>query len=126
GVGFTLDALQRRGLQLRTLHSGERLRSGSLEMEVLHPPRQGPAGVENVRSLVLLVRHGPHRFLLTGDLEGEGLALLLRQPARPVDMLMAPHHGSRRIGDLEGLLAWAGPRLIVSCQGLPRGPGAPE
>src|SRR5262249_44481334 len=89
-------------------------------------PREGPAGVENVRSLVLLVRHGSLRFLLTGDLEGAGLAMLLRQPARPVDVLMAPHHGSRRIGDIQGLLAWARPRVIVSCQGLPRGLGAPE
>ena len=87
GVGFTLDALQRRGLRLRALHTGDRLRAGSVELEVLHPPRHGPAGVENVRSLVLLVRHGPHRFLLTGDLEGEGLTRELAQRYRiaPID-----------------------------------------
>jgi competence protein ComEC len=33
---------------------------------------------------------------------------------------MAPHHGSAR-SDPPALAGWARPRLVVSCQGLPRG-----
>ena len=45
--------------------------------EVLHPPPIGPAGKENVRSLVLHVKHAEWTMLLTGDLEEAGLARVL-------------------------------------------------
>jgi competence protein ComEC len=93
--------------------------------EVLHPPADGPDGEENVRSLVLLVRHAGNTVLLTGDLEGAGQERVVRLPAPPVDVLLAPHHGgkdanARRTADgrfESGLVAaWAKPRLVVSCQ----------
>jgi competence protein ComEC len=37
-------------------------------------------------------------------------------------VLQAPHHGSRR-ANTPDLAAWARPRVVVSCQGPPRGPG---
>src|SRR5262249_49878195 len=80
-----------------------------------------PEGIENVRSLVLMVRHGRQSVLLTGDLEGVGLAEVLGRPLKQkADVLMAPHHGSRRIGDLAGLVNWARPQGVVSWQGPPR------
>lgn len=96
---------------------------------MLHPPPVGPPGTENARSLVLLVRHAGHTVLLTGDLEGQGQDMALKQPIPPVDVMLAPHHGAvganaRREG--EGrfapgpIAAWARPRLVVSCQ-EPRG-----
>jgi len=72
----------------------------------------------------LLLRHAGHAVLLTGDLEGPGLARVLALPSVPVDLFMAPHHGSRAANSPE-LAAWAKPRLVVSCEGPPRGPNRP-
>jgi competence protein ComEC len=72
--------------------------------------------------MTLLVSHGRHRLLLTGDLEGAGLAMLLKQAPRPVDVLMAPHHGSRLVEGASRLMEWARPRVVVSCQRGPRTP----
>jgi competence protein ComEC len=120
GVRLTLETLERRGVPLRVVKAGDRLSAGDVEMEVLHPPPVGPAGNENARSLVLLVRHAGHTILLTGDLEGPGLERVLKMPSIPVDVLMAPHHGSRA-ANTPGLAMWARPQVVVSCEGLPRG-----
>jgi len=70
------------------------------------------------------VRHAGHAILLTGDLEGAGLARVLAGPPQPVDVLMAPHHGSR-VANTSQLADWARPRVVVSCEGTPRGPARP-
>src|SRR5262249_6840752 len=111
---------------MRTVQAGDRLSVGEVEMDVLHPPRKGPEGKENHRSLVLLVHHRGHSILLTGDLEGPGLAMVLDQPQPAIDVLMAPHHGSKT-SNFPSLAEWASPRVVVSCEGPPRGPKrAPE
>jgi len=89
---------------------------------VLHPQPGWRGRTANENSVVLLVRHGEASTLLTGDLEGAGLATLLQQPRPPVDVLQVPHHGRTRI-DVEGLLRWCAPRLVVSSQAAPRGGG---
>src|SRR5262249_9427575 len=83
----TLRALERRGMPLRGVRSGDRLSAGPVQLAVLHPPAQGPEGMENVRSLVLLVRHNDHTILLTGDLEGVGMDMLLARPPLTVDVV---------------------------------------
>ncbi|MCI0464368.1 MAG: ComEC/Rec2 family competence protein [Gemmataceae bacterium] len=119
-VGVTLEALDRHGIPSRIVRAGDRLSAGAVTLEVLHPPAVGPDGNENARSLVLLVRHAGHSILLTGDLEGPGLARVLAQPAPAVDVLQAPHHGSRLTNTPE-LAKWARPAVVVSCQGPPKG-----
>jgi competence protein ComEC len=116
GVRATLDGLDRRRIAVRTALAGDRFAAGEVELEVLHPPADGPTGVENVRSLVLLIRHRGHSILLTGDLEGPGVDSVISRPVAPIDVLMTPHHGSgaNRAGDLA---AWARPRLVVASQG---------
>ena len=89
-------------------------------LEVLHPPLLGPEGNENSRSLVLMVRSAELSILLTGDLEGTGLERVLGMRRIPVDVLMAPHHGSKTANTPE-LAKWASPALVVSAQGAPRG-----
>ena len=118
-VRHTLDALERRGIPVRVIKAGDRLTAGAVEMEVLHPPAVGPDGNENSRSLVLRLRHAGHTILLTGDLEAEGLTRVLALPPSPVDVLMAPHHGSKK-SNIAELAEWARPRVVVSCQGLPK------
>jgi competence protein ComEC len=119
GVHQTLNALKAHGVQTSTVSSGTILKAGSVSMRVLHPPPNGPAGPENVRSLVLLVQHEGHSILFTGDLEGAGRERVLAQAVSPVDVLMAPHHGSPAVNDVR-LAQWANPRVVVSCEGQPR------
>jgi competence protein ComEC len=93
--------------------AGSGLRSGSLRLRVLWPPRHAAGGgagvgVPNSASLVLLARWHRFRILLTGDAEAE-LA-----PVHPgdVDVLKLAHHGSEDAG-LAALLAEAEPELAV-------------
>ena len=109
------EVRHKRNIPVRAVSKGDKLLAGSLTIDVLHPPPYGPEGNENARSLVLLVRSGPHNFLLTGDLEGPGLAQVLALPRLTVDVLMAPHHGSRS-ANTPDLADWARPRVVVSSQ----------
>jgi competence protein ComEC len=121
-VEVALKAIERRGVPTRVVKAGDRLTAGDVQMEVLHPPVIGPEGNENARSLVLLVRQAGHTILLTGDLEGPGLARLLSLPPQQVDVLMAPHHGSPTTSP-PALAQWARPSLVVSSEGRPRSGG---
>lgn len=119
-VAHTLKVLERCQLPVRIVKAGDRLQAGPVLLEVLHPPARGPSGNENARSMVLLVHHGTHQILLTGDLEGPGLEKVLGLPSRSIDVLMAPHHGSPRCSPAE-LAQWARPRVVIACQGQPLG-----
>jgi competence protein ComEC len=132
GVPETLNFLQKKQIPIRIVRAGDRLAAGPVLLDVLHPPEIGPDGKENFRSLVIHVRYGDHALLLTGDLEGPGLERVLTLPLPKVDVLMAPHHGSRA-GDLREvnnrtrLAIQTQPRVIVSCQGLPKSsPNKPD
>lgn len=125
GVRATLEGLEKRGVPTRIATAGQVFSAGDVVFEVLHPPSVGPDGEENVRSLVLLIRHAGNTVLLTGDLEGTGQERVTQLPPPRVDVMLAPHHGgkdanARRVG--EGryepgpVAAWARPRLVVSCQ----------
>jgi competence protein ComEC len=119
GVQVTLAAIDRRHVPVRIVRAGDRLSAGDVTLDVLHPPPAGPAGSENARSMVLLVRHANNSILLTGDLEGLGLDRVLALPPFPIDVLMAPHHGSKT-ANIPALADWAKPRVVISCQGPPR------
>jgi competence protein ComEC len=121
GTAYTLELLQQRGVPVRTVKAGDRLTVGEVVLEVLHPPAGWTEGTEDARSLILLVKHEGHTILLTGDLQGAGLQRLVSLPKIPVDILMAPHHGSRLAGP-EALADWARPEVVISCQGPPRWP----
>ncbi|MFO0935293.1 MAG: DNA internalization-related competence protein ComEC/Rec2 [Gemmataceae bacterium] len=111
-VATTLAAFRHAGIQPIVTVAGDRYSTESVTIDVLHPPPEGPAGIENERSLVLHVTHAGHSILLTGDLEKSGTARVLTLPAPSVDALMAPHHGSRAAFS-KGLRDWALPRFVV-------------
>jgi competence protein ComEC len=114
-VRAAIAAIERRGVPVRTAKAGDQFTAGDVTFDVLHPPPVGPPGVENVRSMVLLVRHGGHSILLTGDLEGEGVERLKSRPPMSVDVMQTPHHGA--VAPAEAIKDWVRPRLVVSSQG---------
>lgn len=125
GVDAVLATLESHGVARRVVVTGDRFTAGPLTFDLLHPPPVGPAGNENARSLVLLVRVAGHGVLLTGDLEGEGQALVTSRPVSPVDVMLAPHHGAKNANAPRGtsekpepgaMASWARPKLVVSSQ----------
>ena len=114
-----LLALERHRVPRRTASLGDKFAAGEIAFDVLHPPPNGPPGTENERSLVLLFTDGRYSILLTGDLEKSGMTNLLEFDPRPVDVLMAPHHGSKAAMPRK-LIAWAKPRFVVVNRGTGR------
>jgi len=101
---FLVETLRARGVPLRAVAAGASRRLGAdTELTVLHPPpglftpRRGSRSSRvNNNSVVLLLRYGEQRLLLTGDIEAEAEAhLLANGPLDPVTALKVPHHGSR-------------------------------
>jgi competence protein ComEC len=119
GVEETLKKIKQHNISMRPIKSGEVLTSGDLSLRVLHPPATGPPGVENARSMVLLLSHHNHTILLTGDLADEGLSQFLSQRPVPVDILMSPHHGSKTANTAD-LARHTRPKVVISCQGRAR------
>jgi competence protein ComEC len=115
-VAGTLASIQREGITPRVTVAGDRFESGDVTIDVLHPPPQGPPGIENERSLVLLVSHAGHNILLTGDLEKQGTSRVITLPTSEIDVLMAPHHGSRAALSA-GFLAWSKPKFVAVNRG---------
>ncbi len=90
-----------------------------VRLQVLHPPPQADYSDDNAASLVLMVEYAGRRILLTGDLEEDGLRQVLSdpiEPTEPVDVLLAPHHGSAGANTSE-LARWANPQHVVISAG---------
>jgi competence protein ComEC len=104
---------------------GAELRSGSLHLEVLWPPRELLAGPlpddPNTECIVMLARWRHFEMLLTGDAEAEAVPI---DPG-PVDVLKVSHHGSGDAG-LGGLLDRTAPRLAVISVGAHNPYGHPD
>jgi len=106
-------AIERHGAPVVEIRAGDNLRrGGGCQIEVLHPPRWGVLGSDNANSVVLAVRYLDHEILLPGDLESPGLADVLAEEPRHCEVLLAPHHGSRKSNSPE-LAAWCRPRWVV-------------
>lgn len=121
-------AIDRHGVPLREARAGDRLDAGGdCTVEVLHPSRRGALSLDNmnnVNSLVLSVEHRGRRILLPGDLESPGLDDVLAEEPRRCEVLLAPHHGSRK-SNSPALAAWCRPRFVV-LSGDGRWSGVPE
>jgi competence protein ComEC len=117
--------LERHQVPVRSLKAGDELLAGErLSARVLHPPADVVPGSDNAGSLVLEVGWGASRLLLPGDLEADGLALLLGSPPRHASVLMAPHHGSIHSDPL-AVCRWCRPRLVVISSGDRQASGEP-
>ncbi|WP_240907430.1 ComEC/Rec2 family competence protein [Paludisphaera rhizosphaerae] len=116
-----MEEVKRQGVPVRTVFAPEEWRSGSVRFQILHPPAGWTSDVaDNARSLVLNVSLNDRRLLLTGDLEQIGLVELLSlpRPSRPVDVMLAPHHGGKSANPPR-LYDWAEPHLVVASQKPP-------
>src|SRR5690606_19905628 len=95
-------ALARHGLRQTRVSPGTRWRLGPSEITVLAPVEGGGAdgpGEEaraNNASVVLHVRWRAGSALLSGDIETEAQADLVRRGLPRADVLKVPHHGSAR------------------------------
>lgn len=107
------DAIVRAGVPIREIWSGDQLHVGpEVTVQVLHPPRKGVLGSDNANSITLGVEYAGRRILLPGDLESPGLEDVMAEQPYKCDVLLAPHHGSRR-SDPPGFAAWSTPRWVV-------------
>jgi competence protein ComEC len=109
-----LGAASAAGTPALRVAAGSPLRSGSLRLEILWPPKprlgahSHPGGDPNELSVVVLVRWRQFELLLTGDAEAE----LAQIDPGPIEVLKVAHHGSEDAG-LGGLLDRTVPQLAV-------------
>ncbi|MCX2782306.1 DNA internalization-related competence protein ComEC/Rec2 [Microbulbifer thermotolerans] len=92
---------------------------GDLRLRWLWPDSTDITGEENDHSCVAVIEWHGVQILLAGDVPAE----VERQLAKsyplsgPVDLLLAPHHGSRSSSS-NALIAWAAPRRVVFSAGF--------
>jgi competence protein ComEC len=103
------------GAEVVPTHRGQTLKIGEATVEVLWPPlRTVPAGedeqLRNEDSLVVRIDQDGLSTLLPGDV-GENEQFVLAQGLAPVDVLIAPHHGSSDLAP--DFFTAAAPRLGV-------------
>jgi competence protein ComEC len=110
-----------RGTAVRRIQLGDTLELGGAELVALHPPPLLPQTESvNNTSLVLYLKSGGTAILLPGDVEAAAEARLSRQPI-PVDIVKAPHHGSRTSSSEEFIRAFHPNECIVSTGGASGG-----
>jgi competence protein ComEC len=95
-IGVWTDALERDGVSTWLIQSGDRLQlAGGVTLDVLWPSRSDRNLTDNAASIVLLLRHGDVRVVLTGDAEASTeVALLQAGIDLHAGVLKVGHHGS--------------------------------
>lgn len=100
-------------LPVRLVSAGDRLLADErVSLRVLNPPPGTRFDDDNANSIVLEIETAGRRILLTGDLEGPGLDRVVSSQSRPVDVLLAPHHGGAK-ANVRRLAEWAAPRWVI-------------
>lgn len=109
-----LAAASRAGVGVEALGAGDRFDAAGVRFDVLHPgSRTWVRSPENNGSLVLALRLGQRRVLLTGDIEASAEADLVdRRVDLSADVLKVPHHGSRT-STTPAFLERVSPRLAL-------------
>lgn len=94
--------------------AGQQWRWDGVTFSLLSPPVGQTLGSENNRSCVLLIESRQFRFLLPGDIEQEAENWLIEQYGENlrVDVLIAPHHGSKTSSS-DGFLQQLAPGYIL-------------
>lgn len=99
GVAELCDLAAQRSIPIRIVEAGDQIavlgKTQPTQMVVQHPHRDFHSKSDNANSIVLGLQYAGRRLLLTGDLEKDGLDVLLNDPTPAYDVILAPHHGSR-------------------------------
>ena len=123
GAELLLKEVRARNSPSMPIVEGDDWTSGGTSFRVRHPALGWlPSASDNARSVVLDIESNGRHGLLTGDLEQEGLQVVVEQPGVPFDVFLAPHHGGRTANP-GWLYEWAKPALVVVSQ-RPPSPGA--
>lgn len=113
GVIELFERLAALGVSVETLSKGDHLVCGDdVNALAMSPPSIGTGSTDNSDSIVLVLEAFDRRLLLPGDLELNGMQLLLSQPEMKCDVVMSPHHGSRNSRQAE-FHSWSGARNTV-------------
>jgi competence protein ComEC len=107
------ESIEKAGVPVREIWSGNRMQFGSdASLWVMHPPQRGVVGDDNANSVTVGVEYAGRRILLPGDLESPGLDDVMAEEPYHCDILLAPHHGSRR-SEPAKFAAWCTPDWVV-------------
>ncbi len=116
-VPYLVERLVREKIPIRTIGKEDRLAfDPSVRVEVLHPDPRTVYAHSNANSLVVRFTHAGRSLLLMGDVEREGLDDLMASETGSIDIMQAPHHGSRTANTRE-LSDWANPAVVVVAGG---------
>ncbi len=108
-----VESCAEKKIPVRTLTKGDEVTlCPDVTIQLLHPAQEFETDKDNAMSLVAAIEYRGRRVLLTGDLEGEGLADVLSLPAWDCDVLLSPHHGSKGANP-ERMARWATPEWVV-------------
>jgi competence protein ComEC len=115
------DFFERHRVEVREIAADQRFAASTnphpVTIDVLHPPPTGVRGNDNANSIVMELTYQGKRILLTGDLEGNGLARVVELPRRNGAILLAPHHGSPKSSPQE-MAPWCRPRHVIVSGGF--------
>ena len=105
--------------EVLTMSAGSFWQSGEVLFTCLHPQADSELFDSNAYSQCFLAEYKDFTMLLTGDVEGEGEKMLLKelkeQNASEVDLLKVAHHGSK-YSTGEEMLALLKPDIaVISC-----------
>jgi competence protein ComEC len=102
------------GVRVFHRHESERFQFGEADGTILWPKASNESGAPaNNDSVVLKIRDGRVRFLLTGDVEQKTEKTLVADGAPlAAEFLKVPHHGSKT-SSTAGFLAAVAPRAAV-------------
>ncbi len=96
-----LEGFLKKGINIQAVKERDKLLlDPDVEIKVISPSptRTYQADDENNSSVVLMIRYGRQKFLLTGDIEVEAQESLLKSGADlRADVLKMPHHGSSNL-----------------------------
>ncbi len=94
-VNFMKNTLADTGIALQPITRGMEVElGGETQIRVLGPSAFREPGSDNSASLVLELIASGRRVLFPADIESPGLDFLLKTRIDPVDLALAPHHGS--------------------------------
>lgn len=112
-MAVLLESLTAADVPIRDVQRGDQwMLADGLMCRVLHPVKGRPYASDNAASMVVEVTYANRRFLLTGDVEQDGLEELLATPSPGYDVVLAPHHGSHN-SQPRAFLDWANAETIV-------------